>query len=85
MKKSKNTKKTNLKIYLLITLAITLILLIAAYATVKNFRTWVDDKIFKKNVFENNLATIEINSDDSPISFSYSNFIGVYSKNKLAS
>ena len=83
MKESKNTKKSKLKLYLLITFAIIVILLIAAYATIKNFRIWVDDKIFRKNVFENNLATIEINSDDSPISFSYSNFIGVYSKNKL--
>ena len=83
MKKKNITKKSKLQICLLITLAIIIILLFAAYATNKSFRLWVDDKIFRKNVMENTLATIEINSDDNPISFAYSNLIGVYSKNKL--
>lgn len=83
MEKNKKSKSLKLKRYILITLVIIVIFLIAAYTTIPSFRTFVDNKIFKKNVTENSLATIEINSDDNPISFAYSNFIGVYSKNNL--
>ena len=60
-----------------------IILLLASYTTNSAFRKFVDNKIFHKEVTENSLATIEINSDDNPISFAYSNLIGVYSKNNL--
>lgn len=83
MEKNKKAKSLKLKRYILITLVIIVIFLIAAYTTIPSFRTFVDNKIFKKNVTENSLATIEINSDDNPISFAYSNFIGVYTKNNL--
>ena len=83
MEKNKKAKSLKLKRYILIILVIIVIFLIAAYTTIPSFRTFVDNKIFKKNVTENSLATIEINSDDNPISFAYSNFIGVYTKNNL--
>lgn len=83
MKNDKKIKSSKLKISILVLLAITVIILIAAYTTIPSFRAFIDDKIFKKNVTENSLVAIEINSDDNPISFAYSNFIGVYSKNNL--
>ena len=83
MENNKKNKSSRLKIFILIVLSIIAIISIASYTTIPSFRAFVDNKIFKKNVTENSLATIEINSDDNPISFAYSNFIGVYSKNKL--
>lgn len=77
-------KKSTLKIILFSVLAVIVILILAAYATSADFRTFVDNKIFHKSVYENNLASIEINSDDNPISFAYSNFIAVYSKSNLS-
>lgn len=83
MENNKSSKHSKLKIYIFIVLTIIIILLLAAYTTNSAFRAFVDNKIFHKQVTENSLASIEINSDDNPISFAYSNFIGVYSKNNL--
>ena len=71
------------KIYILCILAIIIILLLATYTTNQNFRKFIDNKIFNKQVTENSLVSIEINSDDNPISFAYSNLIGIYAKNNL--
>lgn len=84
MENKKNSKYSKFRIYIFLVLAIIVILLLAAYTTNYNFRTFIDNRIFHKQVSENSLVSIEINSDDNPLSFAYSNFIGVYSKNNLA-
>ena len=84
MENKEKTKFSKFKKYILCTLAIIIIILIAAYVTNSTFKQFVDYKIFHKLVTENTLPSIEINSDNNPISFAYSNLIGIYSKNNLA-
>ena len=60
------------------------VLLIDRYMTNTEFRNLIDMKIFGKQVTQNSLDYIEINSDDNPTAFAYSNYIGVLAKNKLS-
>ena len=76
----KNQKKTKTRIIISIVLTI-LIILVAAYLTNNKFRNFIDNKFFNKQVKENFLDYIEINSDDNPTVFAYDNYIGVLSKN----
>lgn len=83
MENKEKPKHSKLKIYFLCIITIIIILLIAAYVTNNSFKQFIDNKIFHKLVTENSLVSIELNSDDNPIPFAYSNLIGVYSKNNL--
>lgn len=74
---------SKLKIIILSIIAIVMILLLASYTTNQTFRNYVDTYIFKKQITENSLETIEINADDNPTIFAYNNYIGVLSKNIL--
>ena len=61
-----------------------IVLLVAGYITNKDFRNYIDVKILGKQILENNLSSIEINSEDNPKYFAYDNHIGVIEKNKLS-
>ena len=76
-------KKSKIKIIISSIIVIVIVILIAQYITDKNFRNFIDIKIFGKQVSENNLNSIEINSEDNPTYFAYDSHIGVISKNKL--
>jgi hypothetical protein len=78
----KNNSKV--KTILISIISILLVILIARYITNSEFRTFIDNKLFNKQVSENSLNYIEINSDDNPTSFAYDNYIGVLAKNNLS-
>lgn len=81
---NRNNKKRNIiKSIILITIATTLILLIALYITNNNFRNIIDIYILRKNVTENNLKVIQINSEENPIIYAYDKYITILSKNVL--
>ncbi len=81
MKKEKTSK---IKIIIITIISLAIIILIAMYTTNSNFRNFIDSKFLNKNVSENNLAIIEINSDDNPALFAFEDYIGVFAKNKLS-
>lgn len=85
MKEEKDTKSkdTVMKIFILVFLITLVIIVIARYITDENFRYDIDTKVFKKEIAESTLNTIEIDSDTNPSIFAYDKYITVLSKNKL--
>lgn len=76
-------RHSKLKIIILSIISIIVILVLASYTTNQDFRNYIDLNILGKQVTENSLETIEINSDDNPTIFAYDSYIGVLSKNNL--
>lgn len=83
MEEEENKKKPNLKIIIISIIFAILVIIIARYVTDKEFRGFIDNKIFNKQLTENTLDYIEINSDENPTIFAYDNYIGVFSKSLL--
>lgn len=81
--KFKNIKNSSSKFLIFILIVIITIFVIAKYTSDENFRSNVDTNIFKKEVSESNLTTIEIDSDNNPVVYAYDKYITVLSKNKL--
>lgn len=77
--------KKNYKVKMIIFSIIIIIVVIfaAKYITDKTFRDFIDVRFFGRQVFESNLDSIEINSEDNPTYFAYDSYIGIISKNKL--
>lgn len=79
-----NKKSSKAKIIILSIILIIFVFILAGYITNKNFRNLIDIKVLGKQVSENNLDFIEINSEDNPTYFAFDNYIGIISKNKLS-
>ena len=77
-------RKTIIKIIILSIIAIIVVIISASYLTNLEFRTKVD-VFLGKEVSENNLNSIEINSEDNPIVYAYDEYIEVLSKGVLKS
>lgn len=81
--KFSNRKHSKIKIIILSIISVIIILILASYTTNQEFRNYVNLNILGKQVTENSLETIEINSDDNPTIFAYADYVGVLSKNNL--
>lgn len=86
MKEEKNIKPKDaiMKVFILVFIATMVIIVMARYITDEDFRYDVDTNIFKKEISESNLNTIEIDSDTSPSIFAYDKYITVLNKNTLS-
>lgn len=86
MKEEKNIKSKDaiMKIFILVFVITLVIIVIARYVTDEDFRYDVDTNVFKKELSEENLTEIEIDSDTNPSIFAYDKYITVLSKNKLS-
>ena len=86
--KETKEKKVNKKkvIITIIAIIITLFLIIisAIYINNKNIRLWIDKNIFRKEVIQNNLPTIELNESDTQNIYAFNKYIGVLTKNQFA-
>ena len=78
-----NKENSKVKIIVIAVITILIVLVFARYITDKSFRDFIDIKFLGKQVTENNLNFIEINSEDNPTCFAYDNHIGVIAKNEL--
>lgn len=86
-KKTKEKKVNKKKVIItIIAIIITLFLIIisAIYINNKNVRLWIDKNIFRKEVIQNNLPTIELNESDTQNIYAFNKYIGVLSKNQFA-
>ena len=79
-----NERTSKLKIIVVSIFIIIFVLLVAKYITDKEFRDLIDIKLLGKQVSENNLDLIEINSEDNPTYFAFDTHIGIIAKNKLS-
>ena len=76
--------KPKIKIAIISIILIMIVLLIARYITNEEFRRLIDIKFLGKQVTENTLNSIEINSEDNPFYFAFNDYIGIIVKNKLS-
>lgn len=81
----KKTNKSVLKYCLIFIIIVFTVSIISRYLIEEEFRSYVDSKIFKKELSEENLNTIEINSDSNQYIYAYDKYITVLSKNTLSS
>ena len=86
MKEEKNAKSKDaiMKIFILVFILAMAIIIIARYVADEDFRYDIDTNVFKKEISETSLNTIELDSDTNPSVFAYDKYITVLSKNKLS-
>lgn len=82
MKEEKNYKKYITKL-LIIIIAFVAVIIYARYVTDGEFRKYVNTNILKKEVSEDTLNIIELDTDENPAVYAYDKYITVLSKNKL--
>ncbi len=82
-KRKEGSKNSVLKICLVFLIIIFMIFIIARYLTDEEFRNAFDTYILKKELVEENLGTIEVDSDTNPYVYAYDRYITVLTKNKL--
>ena len=67
----------------IIILIILLILGVAFYIGNTNFRTFVDRHILRKEIIQNNVASIDISALENPSIYAYNKYITILNKNIL--
>ncbi len=75
--------KKKIMVILVILSIMLLILVIALYIGNINFRTFFDRNILKKEITQDNIASVEINVDENPMIYAYSKYVAILNKNKL--
>ena len=81
--KKRYTKKIILSIVISI-LVVAVIVIVALYITNNEFRNWIDIEIFRKEISQDKVTTIELDESDSPNVYAFNKYIGILSKNKLS-
>ena len=69
---------------LIILIAIVAISVIAVYVSNKEVREWIDVNIFKKEVVQDKVATIELNDIQNSNIYTFNQYIGILNKNKFS-
>lgn len=77
-----NTKKIIISIVISI-LVVAIIVIVALYITNIEFRNWVDIQIFRKEVSQDSVATIELEENQTANVYAFNKYIGILDKNKL--
>lgn len=80
-------KKINKKKIIIISVICILIVLITTtiiyYNTDKSFREWMDKNIFRKEVMQDKVATIEVKEIQNSNIYAFNRYIGILNKNKF--
>lgn len=84
IEKKSSDKSSASRILVFAVIGFLIVFFTARYATDEDFRTLVDVNIFKKEVTESNLTTIDIDLESNSNIFAYDKYITILSKNKLA-
>lgn len=82
-RKQINTKKIALSVVISI-FVIAVIVIVALYITNSEFRNWIDIEIFRKEISQDGVTTIELNESETSNIYAFSKYIGILSKNTLA-
>lgn len=77
-----NKKKIIISVVISI-LVIGIIVIASLYITNKNVREWIDTKIFRKQVTQNNVSVIELDAGQTSNIYAFNKYIGILNKNKL--
>ena len=80
---SKGNNNLILKRLVITVILIFTVFAVANYVTNEDMRTYVDRNILKKELVENNIKSIEIDSENNLNIYAYSKYISVFEKNEL--
>lgn len=80
--KKLNKKKLSITIYIFL-MIIVLAVLFSLYLSSQNFRNWVDKNILRKEITQNNVTTIDLNSEDNYQIYAYDKYIAILNNNIL--
>ena len=80
--KKLNKKKISITIYILI-LIIVLIVLFCLYISSQDARNWIDKNILRKEINQNNVSTIDLDSENNYKIYAYDKNIAVLNHNTL--
>lgn len=85
---NKYSKEFTLKKKMILTIVsiiiITIIITIFTYINNRLFRNWADTYIFRKNIENTDVTSIEINITNNPSVYAYDKYITILEKNKLS-
>lgn len=76
-------KKKKLLIIISIIVAILIVITLSFYIGNKEFRTFLDRYILRKEITENNAVTIDISDQENPEMYAFDKYITILNKNKL--
>ena len=82
-KEKKMNKKKLLLIILIIIIAISLITIAIIYCNNKEVREWIDKNIFRKEVMQDKVITIELKEEQNGNIYAFNKYIGILNKNKF--
>lgn len=80
----KINKKKIIILTLIILIAIAIISIIAVYVANKEIREWIDVNIFRKQVVQDKVATIELKDIQNSNIYAFNKYIGILNKNKFS-
>ncbi len=83
IKKKKLNKKKVIILSIAIILAILAIIFYLVYANNEDFRKWTDKNIFRKEINQEQLVSIELNEDENPTVYAFNQNIGILNKNEF--
>ncbi len=67
----------------IILITVLLIIVIGVYNTNRQARNWIDINIFRKEVLQDKVATIEINESEAASIYAFNKYIGILNKTKF--
>lgn len=82
-KKKINAKKIIISILISI-IIIAVIVLVALYISNEEFRDWIDIQVFRKEISQDRVASIELEEGQSSNVYAFNQYIGILNKNKLS-
>ena len=78
-----NAKKIILSIFISI-LVVAIIVIVALYITNNEFRNWIDIEIFRKEISQDGVTTIELDEGEASSVYAFNKYIGILSKNSVS-
>ncbi len=81
-KKKINAKKIIISVIISI-LVVAIIVLVALYITNKEFRNWIDIQVFRKEISQDKVATIDLDEGQTTNTYAFNKYIGILNKNKF--
>lgn len=78
-----NKKKLIISIILAIVMVV-LLVIVGVYYTNKQSREWIDKNIFRKEVLQDNVTTIELKENKSSNIYAFNKYIGILNKTKFS-
>ena len=83
IEKKMNAKKIIISVVVSI-LIVAIIVLVALYITNKEFRNWIDIQVFRKQISQDKVATIELDEGQTSNTYAFNKYIGILNKNKFS-